>query len=329
MRFGRIAQRSCESPPTPHAATASGATGSNSKTGATGPSLSLDGVDSEELKRFRDAIVRYWKEHKAASGATGATGTTGATGAASGATGAATGPAASVSVGNVKTAEKRLFDTLHEHDEETKKAFGDMDVRHDGRITVKEFHKFLSKQGVTISVREAGAVMLHSFDDAMKGYFTIDDFGNFFKSAQIEDMRFEMYEKQRYNSYMKLLEATDATDSNNKDSKDSATGGATASSSGATGVSGASGLSGLTGTERMVEEERLRRKGIRATGPTGAATGGTGASGSTGASTGPKKPSAGHWKWILNSHGGYRHHRSDAFKKFGLIHDTNVTVAEK
>ena len=71
----------------------------------------------------------------------------------------------------------------------------------------------------------------------------------------------------------------------------------------------------------LVAKERLRRKGINVEGPTesatGAATGSStgaasGASGGRGGDSG--KISQGHWKWILNSHGGHTIHRAEAFK---------------
>ena len=77
----------------------------------------------------------------------------------------------------------------------------------------------------------------------------------------------------------------------------------------------------------MIYEERKRRNGT-STGPTGTATGAS--TGATGAAK-PKKGSAGHWSWILNSHGGHTHHRAEAFKKFGLHHpdDEENKKAEK
>ena len=50
---------------------------------------------------------------------------------------------------------------------------------------------------------------------------------------------------------------------------------------------------------------------------TGSSTGAaSGASGGRGGDSG--KISQGHWKWILNSHGGHTIHRAEAFKKYGL-----------
>ena len=85
----------------------------------------------------------------------------------------------------------------------------------------------------------------------------------------------------------------------------------------------------------LVAKERLRRKGINVEGPTesatGAATGSStgaasGASGGRGGDSG--KISQGHWKWILNSHGGHTIHRAEAFKKYGL-HYAVVAKKEK
>ena len=72
-----------------------------------------------------------------------------------------------------------------------------------------------------------------------------------------------------------------------------------------TGSTGAA--SGATGYNKIVQDERTRRIGKK-----------VGATGNVTKPSVPKKQAGGHWSWILNSHGGHRHHRMESFKKFGL-----------
>ena len=84
----------------------------------------------------------------------------------------------------------------------------------------------------------------------------------------------------------------------------------------------------LSGKTELFKSMSPNYVGMYVCGPTGTATGAS--TGATGAAK-PKKGSAGHWAWILNSHGGHTHHRAEAFKKFGLHHpdDEENKKAEK